>query len=159
MGAKEPFLQCKQFFYAHPPDSWRKYFFECYMILYVLKRELKIRGERGTWMETQCNLCNEAPAKFSTVPAPLQTYFAKVRPVRQSLVLHFLNHGWARRGGTTGSPGLCLAREVGFCTWFSTHLFFARGLFQVVFNMGRFDEIKRPPWDFSSFPFHLLTFF
>ncbi len=48
------------------------------------------------WTETQYNRCNDAPVKFSTVPAK---YFAKVRPVRPSLVLQMLSHGWAGGGG------------------------------------------------------------
>jgi hypothetical protein len=41
-------------------------------MLYVSQRELKRKGKRGTWTETQYNLCNEAPAKFCT-SAPVPT--------------------------------------------------------------------------------------
>ena len=49
-------------------------------MLYVSQRELKRKGKRGTWTETQYNLCNEIPAKFSPVPAPLQNVFCKGAP-------------------------------------------------------------------------------
>jgi hypothetical protein len=59
-------------------------------MLYVSQRELKRKGKRGTWTETQYNLCNEAPAKFCTsAPVPTIPGSAFAKP-------------WMGRGGGGG---------------------------------------------------------
>jgi hypothetical protein len=107
--------------------------------LYVSKRELKSKGKRGTRTEIQYNSCNEAPAKFATVPARLQTYFARVRRVRPSLVLHLLNHGWAGGGGGGGplvAQACARLWELEFALR-SAHTFklFCKGSFQSTFSI------------------------
>jgi hypothetical protein len=105
-------------------------------MLYVSQRELKRKGKRGTWTETQYNLCNEAPAKFCTsAPVPTIPGSAFAKP-------------WMGRGGrgTTGSPGLSQALGVGSHLSLRLDLLlFCKGILkQHFFNMGR-SEIERPP--------------
>ncbi len=82
--------------------------------------------------------------------------FCTVRPVRSSLVLHLQKPWMGRAGGRGALVAKAWARlwelELIFWTTVVTPYTFLQGDFsKYFFNMWCFHEMKRPPWDFSSF--------